>query len=598
MSSPRVRAFQIACAFWCVASVAACTGTVGPSGAPAGDASAPINGKAGSGGGGPIVGGSGGTIGTPPGVDGGQVVTADGGTTGPDAVVVVDPNPPAVACEALTFRRLRRLSIREYANVVSDLLGTKFRAPVIAALPPEPLLGGFDNQSSTLYVSPSFQDAVATLAETLAAQVDPAMLAVCTTAAGSPACLQTFIRSFAAKAYGRPITEPEFARANTVAAMGENYATSVRLVVELVLQSPHLLYLSELGAPEAAPAPQKPLALTSYEIASQLSFLLTGARPDAKLMAAAQGTGLARPEDIRLEAERLLLTARAPAELARFITGWLDMAPIAEAPKAPEVFPALTAPVLAAMQQEFDQFITAQLKGGDGTLAGFMLQQSTNIPAALAPIYGTDLRASVLDPTRRRGVLSLPGLLTYHSADQHSSPIERGLFVRQQLLCQPIPAPPASALERIEQNPVDPLDKTKTTRQKFAAHVDEPSCAACHMRFDPIGFGFEQMDGIGRFRTTENGLPIDSRGNLAGTDIDGPFEGPAQLSMKLSQSKMFETCMVDRYFQFAQSRPTVAADRCVVEDWNVKFSAGGGRIKDLVLAYVTHRTFTNRKDDR
>lgn len=557
---------------------AGCTANLAPAAAGAGGNAPPPNGKAGSGGTGAGVGPS-----TTP--DGGTVTGTGGGAV-------------SSSCDALTGRRVRRLSIREYANVVSDLLGTAARASVLSSLQPENLLDGFDNQDTTLYVSASFQEGIANLAEKLATQADPATIATCTTAAGSPACLQTFIRSFTTKAYGRPLTDPEFTRINTVAAMGGDYAASVRLVVELVLQSPHLLYVSELGAVEAAPAPQQAVPLTSYEVASQLSFLLTGTRPDDKLLISAQTNGLTRPEDIRAEAERLLQTPRAPAELVRFINGWLDMAPIAEAPKDPDVFPALTPSIVTAMQQEFDQFVLTQLKGGDGTLAAFMSEQSTKIPAALAPIYGADLKGTVLDANHRRGVLSLPGLLTYHSADQHSSPIERGLFVRRQLLCQAVASPPPEALARIEAKPINPLDTKTTTRQKFAAHENDPLCSGCHMLFDPIGYGFEQMDGIGRFRTTENGMPVDSRGQLSLSDVDGPFEGPAALSTKLATSKMFETCMVNRFFQFAQSRVTNAADSCVIQDWDAKFTAGGGHIKDLVFAYVAHRTFTNRKDDR
>jgi hypothetical protein len=152
--------------------------------------------------------------------------------------------------------------------------------------------------------------------------------------------------------------------------------------------------------------------------------------------------------------------------------------------------------------------------------------------------------------------------------------------------------------------PLDPADKTTTTRQKLDSHVSDPSCSACHASFDPIGFGFEQMDGIGRFRATENGMPVDSSGQLTGTaavdgsSVDGAFVGPAQLSSMLAQSKLLEACMVDHFFNFLQARPTLPTDACVVADWASKFSQGGGHIKDLVLTAVVHPSFVNRKDDR
>lgn len=506
---------------------------------------------------------------------------------------------PAECGDGLTSRRLRRLSVREYAGVVSDLLGAEFGDDVLATLAFEPRLGGFDNQDSALFVSASFQEDVAKLAQDLASKIDVASLAPCPDSDGSDACLEAFTGAFAERAYGRPLSAAEEERLAKVAATAEDYPTSVRLVVEVVLQSPNFLYVSELGPVDAAADPGQPVALTQYEIASQLSFLLLGSRPDAILLEKAQTNGLARAEAIEAEAERLLQSDAGRASLSRFVTGWLDMAPIAEAPKSTVAFPELTDLVVTAMQREFDGFLNQQIAGGEGTLTALMTAQSADIPTALAPIYGADLDPDAgLDPTRRVGVLSLPGLLTYHASNQHSGPVERGLFVRRQLLCQEVPPPPPSVLDRIADNPVDSGDTTKTTRQKFEVHLDEPSCSACHLQFDPIGFGLEQMDGIGRFRTLENGLLVDSRGALHETDVDGPFEGVVELSNKLSESAAFEACMAEHFFRFAESRPPEAGDRCVVESFADRFAASGGRLKELVLAYVSHPSFALRKEDR
>jgi hypothetical protein len=195
-------------------------------------------------------------------------------------------------------------------------------------------------------------------------------------------------------------------------------------------------------------------------------------------------------------------------------------------------------------------------------------------------------------------VLSLPGVLSYHAARDHSGPVERGLFVRRQVLCTVVASPPPEALTQIAENPIHPEDTSLTTRQKFEAHVTDPSCKGCHVQFDPIGYGLEQMDGIGRYRTTENQRPVDSQGELLDTDVDGPFEGVVQLSQKLLASKAFERCMVDHYFRFALARPPEVADVCVVDAWTSSFAQGGGALKELVFASVTHPAFAARKDDR
>lgn len=509
----------------------------------------------------------------------------------------------AVSCDGLTSRRLRRLSIEEYSNVVSSFLGAPAGATALTTLPQDVAVDGFD--AGSLYVSPSLHDAIADLAATLASQVSPTTLAPCATATGSPTCLQTFIRSLATKAYGRPIADDEFTRLNTMASAGEDYATQVRLVVEFMLQSPGLLYVTEMGSPTTPVASGKAVPLTQYEVASQLSFLLTSSRPDDTLLKAAETTGLAKPTDIVSQAQRLLTTdPRAKVALTRFINGWMNMGPLSDFPKDPDMFPAITPAVLTAMQQEYDQFVTTQLNGGDGTVSSFFMASTTNVPKALAPIYGADLLATGVDPNRRRGFLSLPAVLSVHSGYDHSGPVERGLLVRRQLLCQYIPGPPQDALDKIALNPIDATDPSMTTRQKLDAHLNEPSCQACHVSFDPIGFGFEQMDGIGRFRTTENGKTVDSTGMLTataavdGSSVDGPFVGPAQLSGMLAQSKLVEVCMTEHFFDFAQARLSVAGDKCVISNWAAKFSQGGGHIKDLVLTAVADPNFVNRKDDR
>lgn len=582
-----------------VGAVAACTGNIvvpgertsqGNSSGTAGSFSA--SGTAGAGGSGSVPGGgsTGSSTGGAP--TGG---TASGGTGHAGGAGA----GPGACGDGLTSRRVRRLSWREYASVVGELLGAAARTEALSTLPAEPRLGGFDNQDSALRVIGGTAEILSDLAASLAAGVDPAKISGCVEPSGSASCLDAFIRDFSKRAYGRPPSEEEVARIAGVAALGEDYATSVRLVVELVLQSPHFIYVSELGAPDVPATPGEPVRLTSFEVASQLSLLLTGRRPDATLLERAASTDLAAPQAARSEAERLLEATGGVGELERFLTGWLDMAPIAEAPKSPEFFPELTPELVSAMQHEFDAFIRSALAGGSGTLNDLMTARSASVPPELLPIYGADYVAGTgLDPARRAGVFSLPGVLSYHAARDHSGPVERGLFVRRQLLCMDVASPPPEAVLQIADNPIDPGDRSVTTRQKFEAHVTDPSCMGCHLQFDPIGYGLEQMDGIGRFRTTENQLPVDSRGELLDTDIDGPFEGVVELSQKLGASEMFARCMVSHYFRFANARSAGASDQCVVDEWSRAFAQAGRRLTELPLTSAGHVTFTTRKDDR
>src|SRR5439155_24062872 len=309
------------------------------------------------------------------------------------------------------------------------------------------------------------QEGLANVAEKLSARVDGAKLAPCATAAGSPACLDAFTRSFARKAFGRSPTDDEMQRLLGVAATGGSYALSVQLVVETVLQSPGMLYATELGPDVAPSAPA--VEITQQEMASQLSLLLTGARPDDELSKSADDGRLTNVADRSMEVTRLLATPKAKAQLQLFVKGWIDLGPVADAPKSSDVYPEFTPALAAAMQEEVDAFVDERVAAGQGTFASLLTVTSTHIPSSLIGIYGADLvtvnGAPALDANHRRGILSLPGVLTYNSADQHSGPIERGLLVRRQLFCQDVPPPPASVLQRIAQNPIDATDKAKTT---------------------------------------------------------------------------------------------------------------------------------------
>jgi hypothetical protein len=138
--------------------------------------------------------------------------------------------------------------------------------------------------------------------------------------------------------------------------------------------------------------------------------------------------------------------------------------------------------------------------------------------------------------------------------------------------------------------PVDVLsDKKTTTRQKFEKHGTDPFCATCHSLLDPVGFGFEKLDAIGAFRETENGLPVDDTGFLSDTDVAGPFAGTAQLADKLAVSLDARVCFVSQLARFADGRSE--DDVCRFEDLTTRFSSSGGRIRDLLLTWVTRRDF-------
>jgi hypothetical protein len=194
-----------------------------------------------------------------------------------------------------------------------------------------------------------------------------------------------------------------------------------------------------------------------------------------------------------------------------------------------------------------------------------------------------------LDAAQRAGALTLGTLLTVNAHSNQTSPVHRGKLVRERFLCANIPPPPADVMIKApEPSP------TATTRQRFAEHSANPSCKGCHDLMDPIGFGFENYDGMGRYRTNENQAPVDAAGALIGTDVDGAFNGVPQLAAKLAQSQEVAGCYATQWFRFAYGRGEGDADACSLGTLRTRLQASGGNIKELLVALTQTDAFLYR----
>lgn len=513
------------------------------------------------------------------------------------------PPPPGAgpaSCGATTGRRVRRLSITEYLTVMRDLIGDD--VPLLVSIPPDPRAGGFDNNADKLSVNAGVIAHFTDVAEQVAAALPVDRLAPCGSGRAAGDCARSFATTFARRAYGRPLSADEAARLQNLfddAAATDGYPAGIRLMAEAILQSPHFLYRTELGRQAQN---HGPVALSPYEVASQLSFLVTGARPDDRLLDLADAGKLAFPDVLKSEALRLLETPRARVHLRRFLIAWLGLEDLDRLTKSNEFFPPpdFTPVIRDEMKLEIDRFLDHALGEGGGTLdALFGTSESFVTPLLASIIYKGDVLGPVgsgatlvkLDPRHRRGILSLPGFLAVHATVARTSPVDRGVFVLRRLLCQDIPDPPPGVF-------IPPLaspDRVRTTRQNQDDHARSPNCAACHVLIDPIGFGFEHMDGIGRFRTNEGGPAIDSSGRLNGTDVDGPFAGPAELTGKLLASRMVRACFVNHLWRWSEARDVKEGDGCALDDHLNNWLRSDGGIADLLVQFTTSARFTTRK---
>ncbi len=501
-------------------------------------------------------------------------------------------------------RRVRRLSAREYDNVVRDLLGDTSK-PAQRFIP-DAFQNGYDNGSVGLAVQSdqvvSYQAAAEALAASAVRQRLGQLLQGCDVASeGEPACASEFLDAFVPRAFRRPPTASELSRLRGVyeqAAPEGGFVLGIQTALEAVLQSPQFLYREELGPIEARAAAAETVQLTDYEVASQLSFLLTGSSPDDALWSAVASGDFKTTADYRREAERLLETDGARATLLAFLRQWLATDRLASLTKDALVYPSFSPALAASMSQELDRFFDAVLWQGEGSLRELFTSNQSFVDAGLAQLYGLPatgdgLRAVTLDAAVRPGVLSRAGFLAVHSATDSSGPIPRGVFVLQSLLCLPPPAPPANVPPATPA--ADPSVQDLTTRQRFVAHVATPFCAGCHALIDGVGFGFERFDGLGAYRTTEKGQAVDSSGQLIGTaDIDGPYDGVTELTTKLASSQQLRACFVKQAYRYGMGQMEPSDDAPVLTELAAGFGSDT-RLVTVLLNLVQSPSFVTRR---
>jgi hypothetical protein len=506
------------------------------------------------------------------------------------------PVPPLSRVEGVR-PAFRRLTHQEYRRTLRDLfpavdLGVD---ALTAELPSEENFEGFSNDSRSLAVSPTHVEQYLGVAEKVAERVTAnlvGLMACDPSGAAETDCVRGFVGAFGKRAYRRPLLEQETASLVALyasAKQGADVATGVRTLLAAMLTSPSFLYRYELGAKGSS-------QLTEYEIASRLSYLLIGSLPDEPLFGGAD-RGELGAKGTRLEqATRLLSLPRAREASLTFYDEWLSLRAAEGADRDGQLFPELTPEVRTAMREETRAFIEDVLWQNDGRLETLLLAPYSVIPPALAPIYGFPIAAGPkaarvnLDPKTRGGLLTQPSILAAQAGTQQSSPTLRGLFVRMRFLCESVPPVP----DGVSQDVPGP-NTASTTRQRYDQHQKNPACAGCHERMDPIGYGLENFDAIGRYREKEGAFPVDSSGTISGSsDAAGNFKGFQELAKKLAASQAVSACVSQKLFQFAFARAPDDADAPTIQGATQRFVASDKNLRELLLAFVESDSFTHR----
>jgi hypothetical protein len=496
-----------------------------------------------------------------------------------------------VAPGAAEARLLTRL---QYDNTVRDLLGDT-SAPA-QSFPPENTMLGFGNNADAHRASLLLAEEQLAAAEGIATRAVGRgldSLLPCEAGDRSEGCASRFITEFGKRAYRRPLTDEEsqpLAELFRAASAAWGFDKGIELVIQTFLQSPQLLYRTEsLADSNAGRVGDGAVLLDSYQVASRLSYFLWNTMPDPELFALADAGQLTDAESVRAQAERMLDDERARQTVADFHEQWLGMAQFAGLTR---VVPGtdVTNGLNASWAGSLAQFVQNVFWDEGGNVSSLLSSPTVFVDAPLAALYGVE--PGSYQDEHRAGILTQPGLMSLLAHAEQSAPVQRGKFVREQLLCHQLPPPPPD----VDTTPPDP-DVNATTRERFRQHSADARCASCHRLLDNVGFGFEAFDHLGRFRSEENGIPIDATGLVVDTGdpaLEGAFDGAVELTGRLASSPQVEACLATQWFRYTMGRAEQQADGCSLEQVKAQFANTGGDFRQLLVSLATTDAFRFR----
>lgn len=379
-------------------------------------------------------------------------------------------------------------------------------------------------------------------------------------------------------------------------ARGGSFERGIQVALQAALVSPAFLFRVERD-----PDPNNPRAshpVSDYELATRLSYFLWSSTPDDRLLGLAAQNKLHIPRVLDAEALRMLKDPRAKALCDNFAAQWLTLRNLSQVTPDTAVFPQFNEELRVAMRRETDNFFN-YVVAQDRPVTDFLDCDYTFLNEPLAKLYGIsgvtgpEFRKVVLKDGRRGGVLTQASVLTVTSNPTRTSPVKRGKWVMENLLGATIPPPPPN-VPQLADDKKEPL--TGTLRQRMEQHRKNPACASCHQRMDDIGFGLENYNPIGQWRTLDSGAPIDASGVLPGGGAS--FKNPVGLKKALKgKTPQFVRNLTEKLLTYALGRGVESYDRCnvtamadAVTEKHYKFSA-------IVLEIVNSQPFQYRHGD-
>ena len=492
----------------------------------------------------------------------------------------------------------RRLTASQYRNSVRDLLGIEADTKGFLL---DTTVGAFSVNSLLPIQADDINQYAATAAAIAKQAVSdanlPRVLDCNVQKMGEDACANVFIQGFGTRAYRQALSNEQKALLTNLFKLGkeDSFGAGIELVIEGVLQSPNFLYIPEFGSSSADGFAK----LTGSEVAARLSYLLWDTTPDADLMSAANGRELSEPEGIRKQARRLLNSPRFLAAATNFheqLLGLQNLGRSGAIIKDSKRYPSFNDAMSLAMKTEVKRFVDYVFSKDDGSVTTLLTAPYVFPTGPLLDVYGVGDQAAPSDgkyaANGRFGLLTTAGVLAAHPHTNSLFPaVARGKLVRLNLLCTELPAPPMAAQFNAPANAASLSEQDLMRR-----HQDDPSCSSCHRLMEPVGFGLDAFDSLGKFRAAANdGSPVSTVGDIADTDVAGKFEGASGLTERLARSTDVRACLSEQWLRYTLGRATEKADVCSLQTMAHVLAEGKGDVRAALLALVGTDAFRYRK---
>lgn len=514
------------------------------------------------------------------------------------ALRYVDPARPPDPGH-VTVRRLNRI---EYENTIRDLLGMELAAS--RDLPADPAGNGFDNQGDTLFIPPvlleKYLDATKRILDQAlapgAARDRLLPVAASDTVSAADAAREN-LRQFLPRAFRRPATDAEIsarvALVEQALARGETFTAAMQAALTATLLSPHFLFRIEQDqAPEGSQAAYR---ITDHELATRLSYFLWSTMPDGELTQLADAGQLSAPETLRAQVKRMLADPKSAALAENFTAQWFGYRDLRSHEMDLRRFGSFNN-LRDAMYHESRAFFDTLFRD-NGRVLDILDCDYAYVNAPLASHYGLpaveggEMRKVALADRRRGGVLCMGSTLTVTSYPTRTSPILRGKWVLETILGTTPPPPPPNVGAV---NKSDEVNDGMTLRQRLEKHRADASCASCHAKMDPLGFGLDNFDGIGAWREQDNGLPIDASATMPdGTELTGVVGLKDAL---LARQDLFLRQLVEKTLTYALGRAVDNYDEPTIRDALARLTASEYHSHELILAVVESYPFRHKKN--